>query len=240
MACVNVFFFSLDPPVRRLAVLERCLSKDELVRADRFHFQQHRRRFVAARGQLRELLGREIGLSPESLRFCYGPHGKPGIEQTEEISFNLSHSNEAALLATCRGAALGVDLEWIERRVEYLLVARRFFSEQEVRKLDHCPPEHQREAFFACWTRKEAYIKALGEGLSRPLDSFAVGMLRGEPATLLWSRFPGEPERWSLHNLVLPGSYRGALAVEGQGWEVVIREIDPRGSPPYTTGAPRS
>lgn len=227
MARVYVSFFSLDPPVRRLEVLESFLSEDEKARADRFHFLDHRRRFVAARGQLRELLGREVGLSPQSLRFRYGPHGKPELEQTEELCFNLSHSHEAALLATCQGAALGVDLEWIERRVEYLLVGRRFFSEQEVHKLDLCPPEHQREAFFACWTRKEAYIKALGDGLSRPLDSFAVGMLQGEPATLLWSRFPGELERWSLYNLELPGAYRGALVVEGQGWEVVTRGLDP-------------
>lgn len=227
MARVYVSFFSLDPPEPRMSILESFLSEDELARANRFHFPEHRRRFVAARGQLRELLGQEVGLLPQNLSFRYGPHGKPELEQTQELSFNLSHSHEAALLATCQKAALGVDLEWTERRVEYLLVGRRFFSDQEVGKLDACPPERQREAFFACWTRKEAYIKALGDGLSRPLDSFAVGMLEGEPATLLWSRFPGEVERWSLYNLTLPGSYRGALVVEGKGWEIVTRGLDP-------------
>lgn len=217
MAIIDVVFWSLE------SERPEPLSDEERARAERFLDPKHGRRYRAARGQLRRLLARETGVAPEDLVFAYAEHGKPYLPDFPDLRFNLSHSHEAAVCALCRGAELGVDLEWTERRVEHLLVGRRFFSPPEVEKLDGTPENRQREVFFNCWTRKEAYIKALGDGLSRPLDSFGVGMLPGEPAVLLWSAYPGELERWTLFDLGLPAPYRGALVVEGRGWEVVIR-----------------
>lgn len=221
MPTIDVYFWSLERE------LPQPLSEEERARADRFLDPAHGRRFRAARGQLRKILARETGLVPEALEFAYAEHGKPYLPAYPDLRFNLSHSHEAAVCAVARGAELGIDLEWTERRVEHLQVGRRFFSRPEADKLDATPPELQRNVFFNCWTRKEAYIKALGDGLTRPLDSFGVGMLEDEPARLLWSLHPGELERWSVFDLALPRPYRGALVVEGQGWEVSMRTLDP-------------
>ncbi len=217
---VEVRFWSLDPP--DLDELSSTLSAEEHDRAARFLDPKHGRRFRAARGQLRRFLAQQTGQAPGELQFAYAAHGKPSLPEHPELRFNLSHSHEAAVCAVCQGAEVGVDLEWTERRVEHLLVGRRFFSPPEVEKLDATPPEQQREVFFNCWTRKEAYIKALGDGLARPLDSFGVGMLPDEPANLLWSLYPGELDRWTMFDLQLPSPYRGALVVEGRGWEVAL------------------
>lgn len=232
VSTVDVYFWSLDPP--DLEELTGLLDPEERARADRFLLPEHGRRFRAARGQLRRLLAAETGRPASDLELAYAEHGKPYLPRHPELSFNLSHSHEGAVCAVCRGAAVGVDLEWTLRRVEFLLVGRRFFSAPEVRKLDGTPEERQREVFFNCWTRKEAYIKALGDGLARPLDSFGVGMLEDEPPALLWSLYPGELERWSLYDLGLPSPYKGALVVEGRDWQPVIRTDDLSGAGPDT------
>lgn len=202
---MEVFQFPLEVDPEPL---RKHLTPDELARADRFLFPEHRRRFIAARSQLRQLLCSRLNL--ESVTIDTLERGKPYLPHHPELKFNLSHSHELAICALAT-TEVGIDLEWTERSVDYLGVARRFFSPEEFAKLERA--EDQRQAFFNGWTRKEAYIKAIGDGLSRPLDSFGVGILPGEPPGLLWSKFPDEVEHWILQDLELPAPYRGALAV---------------------------
>jgi 4'-phosphopantetheinyl transferase len=209
---VEVFQFPLEVDPEPLRAY---LTPDELARADRFMFPEHTRRFIAARAQLRRLLTSRLKV--ESVTIETRERGKPYLPHHPELHFNLSHSHELAICALS-GVELGIDLEWTPRTVEYVGVARRFFSPEEFAKLERA--EDQRQAFFNGWTRKEAYIKAIGDGLSRPLDSFGVGILPGERPGLLWSRFPDEVERWSIYDLDLAAPYRGALAVEHSACEI--------------------
>jgi 4'-phosphopantetheinyl transferase len=203
--------------------IQRChrvLSVDETERADRFYFEKDRRRFTVARAAMREILSRYTGLAATHLRFSYGPKGKPdlsGVLEHSGIKFNLSHSSELALFAVTRGLTVGVDIEWIKADFAGGDIAERFFSATEVQTLRSLPASQQVEAFFSCWTRKEAYIKALGEGVSVPLDSFAVAFAPGVPAALLDAKVdPAEVERWSMYNIVVSEGYKAALVVEGK------------------------
>jgi len=206
------------------AVLGEPLSADERERGRRFHFERDRRRFVTARGLLRRLLGRYLGLDPSRLRFGYGPRGKPFLAGEDELRFNVSHSGGLALLAFAWDRELGVDVEE-EREVEEAKdIARRYFSPWEERELRLLTEVERRGAFFRCWTRKEAFIKVTGDGLSRPLDAFDVTLAPGEPARLL--RVEGEPEaagRFWLEDVSPAPGFAGALAVEGRAARVVRR-----------------
>jgi 4'-phosphopantetheinyl transferase len=203
-----------------LPSLRRLLSQDEIQRADRFYFDRDRQSFTVARAATRQVLGRYVNLSGETLAFSYGDKGKPELVQGAEgapIKFNLSHSGEFALLAVTRGLCLGVDIERVNVDFAGEDIAERFFSRNEVAALRAIAAEARAESFFSCWTRKEAYIKALGEGLSAPLDSFDVAFGPGVPAALLSVRVsPNEIERWSLYDIVAPPGYKAALVAEGK------------------------
>jgi 4'-phosphopantetheinyl transferase len=164
------------------------------------------------------LLGAYSGLPPTALRFQYGPQGKPFLEGSD-VQFNLSHSGNLALFAFARSRALGVDLEATDRAVEGDALAARFFSPAENAELAALPPEVRQAAFFACWTRKEAYIKATGLGLSLALDSFDVSVAPGRSARLLATRPRAEEAtHWQLTDLSVGPGYAGALCVAGSGW----------------------
>jgi 4'-phosphopantetheinyl transferase len=196
------------------------LSPDEVRRADRFYFEKDRWRFTKARSAMRHILGRYAGRPPQELAFSYGPKGKPELSGELEksgIKFNLSHSHELAFLAVTRRLTVGVDIERINPEFATEDVAERFFSANEVRCLQALPSLERADAFFSCWTRKEAYIKALGEGLSVPLDSFEVAFGPQIPAALLAVRFdPGEKTRWSMYDIEAGQGYKAALVVEGK------------------------
>jgi 4'-phosphopantetheinyl transferase len=225
-ADVHVWQLALDVDPPTLAALERTLSADERARADRFHFRRDRDRFVAARGTLRTLVARYLGLGPAELRFAYGPQGKPRLagDDDAELRFNLAHSEGVALLAVTRGRAVGVDVERVRPERATRDVAERFFARAEVTALRAYPPDEWAAAFFACWSRKEAYVKARGEGLSFPLDAFEVSVRPGERAVAL--RVPGDPaeaRRWSLRELRVGPDHAAAIAVEGDGWQLTQR-----------------
>jgi 4'-phosphopantetheinyl transferase len=226
---VHVWRAALDQTPSQINSVFRTLSADERVRAERFCFPRDREHFIAARGALRAILGVYLNRAPECVSFCYNSHGKPALmlESGEEpIRFNISHSHGAAIFAIARGREVGVDLECIRSNLEVEQIAERFFSRHEIAALRALPVALREYAFFLCWTRKEAYIKARGEGLSLPLDQFDVSLVPGEPAALLRTRpDPDEALRWSLKELTLvsPG-YAGALAVEGDGWSLVSWE----------------
>jgi 4'-phosphopantetheinyl transferase len=151
------------------------LSRDELQRADRFHFERDRRRFMVTRSTLRMLLARQLGIAPAAIVFGFEKNGKPRIAKPAvQIHFNVSHSGERALIAISRSFRLGVDIEYLNRDIDCDGLARRYFTHRESATLQHLPAASRKRAFLACWTRKEAVIKATGDGLSLPLDQFEV------------------------------------------------------------------
>lgn len=211
---VHVWRAALDLPERLADELRHLLSDDERRRAARFHFERDRRRFSAGRGVLRDILGRYLNTAPQELRFHYDAHGKPSLYGSD-LRFNLSHSGGLALFAVTTGGQVGVDVERIRPEVMQEGLAKRYFSPREAAALEALPPEQQPAGFFNCWTRKEAYIKARGEGLSIPLDSFDVSLEPGEPARLLnVMGAPGEAERWSLWDLEVDAGFAAALALD--------------------------
>ena len=215
---VHVWRVGLEQPEQLLEKFRGTLEEHEHDRASRFHFEKHRRHFIASRGVLRQLLSEYLDTKPEALRFAYGAYGKPSLSGEYEHSrlrFNMSHSHEVALFAFSEDRELGVDVEHI--RVDFASdeIARRFFSPREVEMFNALPERHQVTGFFKCWTRKEAFIKAIGLGLSQPLDQFDVTLVPEEPAALLWVS-GDDASRWSLYDLEVGGDYAGALAVEGQ------------------------
>lgn len=214
----------LAPPPEALAGLKPILSEDERQRADRFHYERDRRAFTVAHAALRLILSRYLSASPPELRFCESAHGKPslaGDAGMPPLRFNLSHSHELALVAVSRGREVGVDLEWLRPELATRNVAEQYFSAAELTVLRALAGEAWVQGFFNCWTRKEAYIKARGEGLSMPLDAFDVALAPGEAARLLNTRpDPRDADRWRLVALHPGEGYAAAVAAEGQRWAV--------------------
>ncbi|MBI3243492.1 MAG: 4'-phosphopantetheinyl transferase superfamily protein [Chloroflexi bacterium] len=217
---VHLWRADLNQPSRVLSQLAQTLSADEHQRAERFHFDVHRHHFIVGRGFLRTVLASYLGIEPDQVQFNYGPQGKPGLQNSggfPGLQFNLAHSHELAVLAVTQDREIGVDVEYIRPVLDMEQVAARNFSPRENVILNSLPVSERQPAFFTCWTRKEAYIKAIGEGLSRPLDQFDVSLTPGEAANLLWvAGRPEEALRWSLCELDVGAGYVAALAVEGQ------------------------
>lgn len=210
---VQVFCAALDVPSDRLEELGQFLSDEERQRAGRLHRERDRQRFLAGRGLQREILGALLQVSPASLAFSYGTFGKPQINApagTPALHFNVAHSESIAVYATANHE-LGVDLERIRTVDEAGQIAARFFSPREQRCLLALPGEQHQAAFFHGWTRKEAYLKALGRGLDDGLDQIEVSLSPGETAELL--SVPNSLPPWFLHPLVPAAKFVGALAV---------------------------
>jgi 4'-phosphopantetheinyl transferase len=203
---------------------QKLLSVDESTRASRFHFSNDRQRFVASRALLRIILAGYLATDPNGLRFSYSQKEKPSLQPQQagsDITFNISHSAGIALFAFTRGRDVGVDVERVRRDFDVEAIARRFFSEHEQRQLASFPPEEKADAFFRCWTRKEAYIKATGDGLSLPLSQFDVSLVAGEPNALLATRPDGsEINRWLLQEVPGGDGHIGALCVRGRDWKL--------------------
>lgn len=198
------------------------LSAQERARAARFRFVPDRDRFVACRVALREILGAELEIPPAQIEFEYGAHGKPALaDRSAGLEFSVSHREDVALIALTRSRRLGIDVERVGAVDDSEELAARFFSPREAAALRNVPPEARGEAFFACWTRKEAFVKALGAGLSLPLDSFSVSLEPGEPAALLaWEGRDAERRSWTLDAWRPAPGYVAAIAVEGEGWRL--------------------
>ena len=209
--------------------LKHLLSADESSRANRFHFAKDRNHFIAARVLLRTLLAAYLGINAKELQFTYAEKGKPYLEESARrgINFNLAHSHGRALYAFSHGREVGVDLEFMRETLADEKIAERFFSPREIETLRTVPAELRKEAFFNCWTRKEAYIKARGEGLSMPLDEFDVSLTPGEPAALLRNhKAPAEAARWTMRSIPMPAGYVAALVVEGHDWRLKTFSLD--------------
>lgn len=185
----SVALLNLDPPPERVAELSGLLDNTERARAAAYHFEGDRRRFIVRRALVRIEIARATGDEPGSLGFIEGPQGKPTLSGAPGLRFNVSHAEDLALLVISRASEIGCDIERIEPDRARRDVAKRFFSPQEFASLSALPEEQWAEGFFNCWTRKEAYIKALGIGLAYPLESFSVSLAPGDPPRLI----TGEP-----------------------------------------------
>ena len=224
---VHVWRVWLDLPPSEVARLRQLLSPDERERAARFVSPRDRGRYITGRGALRSVLGRYLREPPRSLRFRYSPHGKPSLADPLPLRFNLAHSSGLALIAVAWRREIGVDVEIIRAGVADELIARRFFSPREVEELIGLAEEKRQAAFFACWTCKEAYLKARGEGLSIPLNRFAVSVDPDRPAALRYVEGAAkEVARWTLCRLHPWPGYAAALAVEGHGWRLSCWQWD--------------
>jgi 4'-phosphopantetheinyl transferase len=217
---VHVWCASLKQPESVLDGMTRTLSCDELERSRRFRFQRHRAAFVISRGLLRTIAGRYLGAPPGELCFAYTTYGKPYLVRPlagGSLRFNLSHSHELVLYAFAADVEVGIDVEYLRPEFAGAEIARRFFSPREVESLSALPGGRRAEAFFKCWTRKEAFIKAVGEGLSFPLDQFDVTLAPHEPAALLSVRNDArEAARWSMWDVSPEPGYAAALVTEGR------------------------
>jgi 4'-phosphopantetheinyl transferase len=221
---VHVWRAALDRPTSQLHILWHILAEGERKWATRFYFRRDRDHYVVARALLRHLLGQYLKTEPSQLVFGYNSYGKPHVApelDSGRLTFNVSHSHGRALFAFSRGRELGIDIERIRPEFATGQVAERFFSPSEVATLRSLPAEAQPVGFFNCWTRKEAYIKAKGLGLSLPLDQFAVSLAPGEAPVLLSAlEDPHEPSRWRLRELSPYPDYAAAVAAEGDGWHL--------------------
>jgi 4'-phosphopantetheinyl transferase len=220
---VQVWHVFLIQPETVRQRLEQILSTDEQARASKFYFERDKRGFIVGRGMLRMLLGAYLNIAPERLHFCYGDHGKPALVQKRDdgkiLDFNVSHTKELAVFAFSWNRELGVDVEYIRTMQDADSIAKRFFSAREYEVLQTLPASQKMQGFFNCWTRKEAYLKALGDGLARPLDEFEVSLVPGEAASLL--HVVGRPEetsRWRLEAFTPAPGYVAAIAGEGPNW----------------------
>lgn len=213
---VDVIAWRLTCAPHEVETLRGYLSPDECVRADRFLVQRARDHFVVGRGRLRQLLGGLCDCPPSAVRFAVAERGKPSLVGRDgRLRFNVAHSDDLMLCAVTLDHEVGVDVERV-RDFEYEDLARRFFAEDEVQALTRVPPALAREAFFACWTRKEAVIKATGEGMARSLRSFAVTVDPARAAMLSADPGLGRPEEWSLLPVALPRAYQGTVAVRAR------------------------
>jgi 4'-phosphopantetheinyl transferase len=228
---VHVWRLRLDLPLGQVHELREVLSADERQRAGRFVCNKHRNRFIACRGQARQVLASYLGAAAGELQFRYGPRGKPALAAPwgESLTFNISHSHDLALCAVARGRELGVDIEHIRPPSDFDGLAAHFFAPGEVAALRSVPEEIRLESFFRCWTRKEAVLKAVGSGLALPLDRIVVTLGPDEPAQLLaCDEDPGGPADWELFHLEPGPGYVGALAARGGPMNVLCYEHIPR------------
>jgi 4'-phosphopantetheinyl transferase len=211
---VDVWRLSLDPLDSMVSELRARLSAEENDRAEKFKFQKDRKRYILTHGLLRVILSVYADVSPEELKFTQNRYGKPELVHPSglNLTFNLSHSHERALIGIARGRQIGVDIEYVKNDFEWKEIVERFFSSREIQMINALPKNLQHKAFFTCWTRKEAYVKATGMGLSLPLKEFDVSPLPGA-ATLLLSH--KEASQWSMKEVDVAESYVATVAVAG-------------------------
>jgi 4'-phosphopantetheinyl transferase len=210
---VHLWTVQLDTSDHSYEHCSSWLSADETARAERFKFDRHRRRYVIGRGVLRAR-GRILGEPAARIQFAYGDKGKPSwANSNSPVRFNVSNSGDLAAYAFTKACEIGVDIEQLRAMSDMQDVARRFFAREEVQDLMSLPESERTHGFFHCWTRNESYIKAIGDGLSVPLDSFRVTLLPGDTARMV--HLGGSVDAaacWTLHGFDPFPDYIGALA----------------------------
>jgi 4'-phosphopantetheinyl transferase len=218
---VHVWWTRLDAPDTVLASLYQSLRTDERDRASRFKVPLPGRRFVIGRAFLRLALSRYLQIKPYDLQFETSAYGKPALAGNSDLRFNLSHSEDLAVVAITSERQIGVDVERVRDDVDARELSDRFFSEQEAEWVRSNPGSELIQRFFTCWTAKEAYVKASGEGLSLPLKNFSVipGPHYPELSLTIFDN-PAESHRWTMLQLQPTADFCGALAVEGSNCRI--------------------
>ncbi len=222
---VHLWLVSVNAMKTQLDNLWYMLSDKEMKRAKRFCFEKDQKRFIVARGMLRTILSQYCNDEPDEHQFKYNRYGKPYLIENDWLYFNVSHSGDKVLYGVAREREIGVDIENIKPRENAQQIVERYFSDDEKSQFSNLPDYMKKRAFFNCWTRKEAYIKAQGKGMSLPLDEFSVSFIPGEPTCLLETQHDfQEKDRWTLKEVIVEGDYVAAAAVEGhnlhfKNWE---------------------
>jgi 4'-phosphopantetheinyl transferase len=213
---IEVVVSRLNAEPEALRASEALLSDAERQRARRFAFNRHRRRFIVGRARLRQLLAASLGVRPEAVDVQYGAHGKPALANSNsDLRFNMSHSGDVAVYAFSRGAEIGIDVEAVRPMNDATDLAARFFSRRENEAFLALDPRDRELGFFNCWTRKEAFVKALGDGLSHPLDRFDVSLAPDEPAKILRVEdTPGDHCGWRMESFSPAPGYVAAVVTE--------------------------
>jgi 4'-phosphopantetheinyl transferase len=215
---VHVWRIHLDLPTMQIRQMEQMLSSDEKLRADRFQFKWHRRRYIASHGALRRILSRYLRSEPDQLKFAYSLLGKPALASNgnaKPLCFNLSHSNEIALCAVTFNRSIGIDLEYVRPNLDADSMAKSFFSPHEYVTISSFHPDYRHEAFFDLWTLKEAYLKATGKGIGG-LEKVEFSMFSGEvPIPNINKENTFVKDRWTMLQIIPSQGYTAGLAVEG-------------------------
>jgi 4'-phosphopantetheinyl transferase len=212
---VHLWRQRLEPSSQALAACFALLLPVEREKAERYRVERPRSDYILTRGTLRSLLAGYLRCKPQDFSFDYTPYGKPFLAGHRELQFNVSHTEGLALMAFVRDREIGVDVEKVRAQTDALKLAERFFSERERSELRNLEGDELHAAFFRCWTRKEAYIKAKGDGLSLPLHQFDVSIAANQTQALLATRPDArEAGRWAISDVTAPAGYAAAVAVE--------------------------
>ncbi|MFQ5660531.1 MAG: 4'-phosphopantetheinyl transferase family protein [Gammaproteobacteria bacterium] len=221
---VDIWRTKLDLPKQEIAAYLSLLSPDEVKRASCFKVKRKYREYVITRGLLRRVLGDTLRADPKGFLFEYAEHEKPFLKEDwggGAVSFNVSHSHNQAVIAVTLDRTIGIDIEKIRQNVDFNKLANRFFSVKEFKSLKRFQEQHLPRAFFACWTRKEAFVKALGDGISFGLSEFSVSVDPDEENVTLSTHWdPGEARKWTLVNIKTDTDYIAACAFEGGKFEI--------------------
>lgn len=209
----HVWYFSTDQFSDTLDVYRGVLSPNEIDKAQTFKFEKDRNISILSRGLLRMISAQYLGIHPKKIDFKYGAFGKPSYVQRTFLKFNVSHSGTYIVLAFTRESEIGVDVELIKKNFDVLDIAQNFFSNDEIKSLETFKKPERVEAFFRCWTRKEAFIKAKGSGLSFPLDAFTVSLDKDNPELLKTEWDNEERNEWRLFSFIPADGYVGSLLV---------------------------
>lgn len=228
---VQVWLAWVSHSLPLLTFFQGLLSGDERVRANRYRAEHARQEFITARGLTRWILGAHLNLEPKRVTFQYSAFGKPELagSDDQQLQFNVSHSGGAILLAISGDGVVGVDLERVDRTIDWLPVASRFYSHNENRELRSLPADKQKRAFYAIWTRKEAFLKAKGSGLSERLAEFDVTVDNSRSSALLETRYdPADASNWSVVSLPAGDNYEAAVAIKRRHFELQLVQWENR------------
>ncbi|MBC6366460.1 4'-phosphopantetheinyl transferase superfamily protein [Algoriphagus sp. AK58] len=224
---VHIWQMRLDLPEEHINIFTEILSADELDRANRFYFEKDRSRFISARGMLRIILSQYLGLDPKKLLFEYSNYGKPEFRSEsgfQSLKFNLSHSEGIALLAVTRYKNIGIDVERIRDDIALDPIANLFYSNEEISSLERIGEKRKKEWFYTLWTRKEAFLKATGKGLSYPLKECDVSFRYGGKFSSV--TINKEKSDWMVKDLFPILGFAAALAVEGNNPKLSCTHFD--------------
>ena len=223
---IHVWQVNLDQPENNWENIFEILSTDEKERASRFHFEKDKRRFTVARGILRQILGRYLNEKPHKIQFEYSPYGKPRFGSESgfgDLKFNLSHSEDLGLVAITQNRNIGIDLERIRQDLYTEEIAARFFCENERNSLEKLCKTEKNARFFQYWTRKEAFLKCMGKGLSFPMENCDVSLTAGKEFSSL--KIQNEISGWQVKDLFPYIGYAAAIVIEGENSRISCIEF---------------